>query len=65
MLSLNPMDGERQIDQRTLQDHAAPHASSDLLYLNSLDDATRTIFAGLIRSNPARTRRTPTRKCAI
>ncbi|HEY5770556.1 MAG TPA: Fe-S cluster assembly protein SufD [Terrimicrobium sp.] len=52
MLSLNPMDGERQIDQRTLQDHAAPHASSDLLYLNSLDDASRTIFAGLIKVEP-------------
>jgi Fe-S cluster assembly protein SufD len=52
MLSLNPMDGERQIDQRTLQDHVAPHASSDLLYLNSLDDATRTIFAGLIKVEP-------------
>ena len=49
MLSLNPVDGERQIDQRTLQDHAAPSASSDLLYLNSLDDAARTIFAGLIK----------------
>ena len=49
MLSLNPMQGERQIDQRTLQDHAAPHASSDLLYLNSLEDAARTIFAGLIK----------------
>lgn len=49
MLSLNPMDGTRQIDQRTLQDHAAPHAYSDLLYLNSLDDKTRTIFAGLIK----------------
>ena len=52
MLSLNPMDGERQIDQRTLQDHVSPQASSDLLYLNSLDDATRTIFAGLIKVEP-------------
>lgn len=49
MLSLNPMDGARQIDQRTLQDHIAPHATSDLLYLNSLDGSTRTIFAGLIK----------------
>jgi len=49
MLSLNPMDGQRQIDQRTLQDHVAPHTSSDLLYLNSLDDKARTIFAGLIK----------------
>ena len=49
MLSLNPMDGDRQIDQRTLQDHAAPRATSDLLYLNALDDSTKTIFAGLIK----------------
>jgi Fe-S cluster assembly protein SufD len=49
MLSLNPLDGKRQIDQRTLQDHAAPSASSDLLYLNALDDETRSIFAGLIK----------------
>lgn len=52
MLSLNPMDGARQVDQRTLQDHAAPHASSDLLYLNSLDDSSRSIFAGLIKVEP-------------
>jgi Fe-S cluster assembly protein SufD len=49
MLSINPIDGARQIDQRTLQDHAAPRATSDLLYLNSLDDTARTIFAGLIK----------------
>jgi len=49
MLSLNPMDGTRQLDQRTLQDHVAPHAASDLLYLNSLADTARSIFAGLIK----------------
>ncbi len=52
MLSLNPMDGNRQIDQRTLQAHSAPGATSDLLYLNSLDDKARTIFAGLIKVEP-------------
>jgi len=52
MLSLNPVDGEREIDQRTLQDHAAPHASSDLLYLNALDGKARTTFAGLIKVEP-------------
>lgn len=52
MLSLNPMDGTRQIDQRTLQAHTAPGATSDLLYLNSLDDKARTIFAGLIKVEP-------------
>lgn len=49
MLSINPMTGKRRIDQRTLQDHVAPSASSDLLYLNSLDGETRSIFAGLIK----------------
>ena len=49
MFSLSPLDGSRQVDQRTLQDHAAPNASSDLLYLNALDDTSRSIFAGLIK----------------
>jgi Fe-S cluster assembly protein SufD len=49
MFSLNPLEGNRQIDQRTLQDHAAPNAASDLLYLNALDDKARSIFAGLIK----------------
>ncbi|HVE16028.1 MAG TPA: SufD family Fe-S cluster assembly protein, partial [Chthoniobacterales bacterium] len=31
MLSLNLADGDREIDQRTFQDHAAQHATSDLL----------------------------------
>jgi len=49
MLSLNPLDGARQIDQRTLQQHAAPNTSSDLLYHNSLDGTSRAIFSGLIQ----------------
>lgn len=49
MLSLNPADGTRFIDQRTLQDHVAPDTFSDLLYRNSLDDRSQVIFAGLIR----------------
>ena len=52
MFSINPVEGTREIDQRTLQDHIAPHASSDLLYLNALDDKSRTIFAGLIKVEP-------------
>jgi len=52
MYSINPVEGEREIDQRTLQDHVAPHATSDLLYLNALDDKARTIFAGLIKVQP-------------
>ncbi len=49
MLSVTVADGEQEFDQRTLQDHFAPGASSDLLYKNSLDDRSRTIFAGLIK----------------
>ncbi len=49
MLSINPVDGDREVDQRTLQDHSSPNATSDLLYHNSLDDRARTIFAGLIK----------------
>ncbi len=52
MLSLNPMDGDRELDQRTLQDHSSPRATSDLLYHNALDDTSRTIFAGLIKVRP-------------
>jgi len=49
MLSINPATGEREIDQRTFQDHYAPRATSDLLYHNVLSDTSRTIFAGLIK----------------
>ena len=52
MFSINPVEGTREIDQRTLQDHVAPRATSDLLYLNALDDKSRTIFAGLIKVEP-------------
>ncbi|MEI6081087.1 MAG: Fe-S cluster assembly protein SufD [Verrucomicrobiota bacterium] len=49
MLSINPATGNREIDQRTFQDHFAPRATSDLLYHNALADSSRTIFAGLIK----------------
>lgn len=52
MLSLSAASGTREIDQRTLQDHTAPHTSSDLLYHNTLEDSARTIFSGLIRVEP-------------
>ena len=49
MLSINPASENREIDQRTFQDHFAPRATSDLLYHNALADSSRTIFAGLIK----------------
>lgn len=48
MLSVSLPLGEQMVDQRTLQKHKAPHASSDLLYKNALYDKTRTVFSGLI-----------------
>ncbi len=49
MLAVNVAAGTQEYDQRTLQDHQAPNTESDLLYKNSLSDASRTIFAGLIK----------------
>ena len=53
MLSINPASGQREIDQRTFQDHFAPRATSDLLYHNALSDSSKTIFAGLIKVEEA------------
>lgn len=52
MLSVTVADGDQEFDQRTFQDHVAPGAYSDLLYKNALDDASRTIFAGMIKVEP-------------
>lgn len=49
MLSINAACNHQEIDQRTLQDHVAPGATSDLLYHNALNDQARTIFSGLIK----------------
>lgn len=49
MYSLSVADKDQEIDQRTLQSHLAPHASSDLLYKNALMDDSRTVFSGLIK----------------
>jgi Fe-S cluster assembly protein SufD len=48
MLSVALPVDDQIVDQRTLQHHAAPRASSDLLYKNALYDTARTIFSGLI-----------------
>ncbi len=44
--------GQQEFDARTLQDHARPHTTSDLLYKNALGDRARTTFGGLIRVEP-------------
>lgn len=52
MLALTVAHGSQEFDQRTLQSHAAPHTSSNLLYKNVLLDKARTIFSGLIVVDP-------------
>ena len=52
MLAATVADGQREIDQRAFQIHEVAQTASDLLYKNSLDDAARTIFTGLIRVDP-------------
>jgi Fe-S cluster assembly protein SufD len=48
MLSVSLPLGEQVVDQRTLQNHKSPNATSDLLYKNALYDSSRTVFSGLI-----------------
>jgi Fe-S cluster assembly protein SufD len=50
--SLAVTEADQEMDQRTLQIHNAPHASSDLLFKNALLDDSRTIFSGLIQVAP-------------
>ncbi|MEM8549956.1 MAG: Fe-S cluster assembly protein SufD, partial [Verrucomicrobiota bacterium] len=52
MYSLTVAQREQEFDQRTLQVHAAPHATSDLLYKNALLDDAHTIFSGMILVEP-------------
>jgi Fe-S cluster assembly protein SufD len=44
--------GDQHFDHETLQDHVAPHASSNLLFKGALDDESRSVFRGLIRVHP-------------
>lgn len=48
MLSISIPAGEQKYDQRTFQDHSAPHTYSDLLYKNTLYGNAKTVFSGLI-----------------
>lgn len=52
MLGLYIADGDQHFDHQTLQDHLAPHASSNLLFKGALSDRGRSVFRGLIRVHP-------------
>lgn len=49
MLSVAITHHKQLFDQRTLQHHGAPHTWSNLLYKNTLNHKSRTIFEGLIQ----------------
>ena len=46
MLGVSLPGGDQRVDMRTLQHHAAPRATSDLLYKNALYDKGKTVFSG-------------------
>lgn len=52
MLGLYIAEGKQHFDNQTLQDHIAPHASSNLLFKGALTDEGRSVFRGLIRVHP-------------
>lgn len=52
LLGLYIADGAQHFDHETLQDHVAPHASSNLLFKGALFDKGRSVFRGLIRVHP-------------
>jgi Fe-S cluster assembly protein SufD len=49
LLGLYLSDATQHVDFQTLQDHVAPHASSNLLFKGSLQDESRSVFRGMIR----------------
>lgn len=52
LISLYFGDGEQTLDFRTFQDHAAPDTTSTLLFKGAVDDASRSVYTGLIRVRP-------------
>jgi len=52
MLGLYFGDGSQHFDHNTSQDHLAPNTASDLLYKGALDEASRSVFRGIIRVHP-------------
>ncbi len=49
MLGLYFADADQHFAQRTLQSHAAAHATSDLLYKGALKEKSRSEYSGLIK----------------
>jgi Fe-S cluster assembly protein SufD len=52
MLGVFFADGTQHFDHRSVQDHAAPHCTSDLLYKGALRDASRAVYSGWVHVRP-------------
>jgi Fe-S cluster assembly protein SufD len=48
MLGLYFGDHDQHIDNRSLQDHRAPHTTSDLYYKGALKGTSRSVYSGLV-----------------
>ena len=45
-------DGTQTHDFRTLQDHAAPHTRSTLLFKGAVEDEAHSVYSGMVRLRP-------------
>lgn len=45
-------DGDQHFDHRSIQDHAAPGCTSDLLYKGALRDRSRAVYSGWVHVRP-------------
>jgi Fe-S cluster assembly protein SufD len=52
MLGLYFAEGDQHFDFRSLQDHAAPNGTSDLLYKGVLTDRARAVYSGWVHIRP-------------
>ena len=52
MLGIFFADEDQHFDHRSLQDHVAPHCTSDLLYKGALRDRSRAVYSGWVHVRP-------------
>lgn len=52
MYGLSFSHRDQHIEHWTVQDHAAPHTTSDLLYKSALEDTSQALYYGTIRIRP-------------
>jgi Fe-S cluster assembly protein SufD len=52
MLGIFFADEDQHFDHRSIQDHAAPNCSSDLLYKGALRDRSRAVYSGWVHVRP-------------